>query len=160
MTRSRTLSSLLHRAQICTPHSDVNPWWAGLIHPNSNLCYKSTSKVSDLIRMLVFKHFHCKHNALRIRQFSFFFYFLRLRWDWVHLVRRSLFGLSYTDDRWWGWSSRWNENCQGKPKYSEKTCPSATLFTTNRTCTHLSLKPGHGGEKSAANPLIYGMAYI
>jgi hypothetical protein len=29
------------------------------------------------------------------------------------------------------WSSRWNENWQGKPKNSEKTCPSATLYTTN-----------------------------
>jgi hypothetical protein len=26
------------------------------------------------------------------------------------------------DNRWWVWSSRWNENWQGKPKYSEKTC--------------------------------------
>jgi hypothetical protein len=25
----------------------------------------------------------------------------------------------------------WNEDWQGKPKYSEKTCPSATLSTTN-----------------------------
>jgi hypothetical protein len=31
-----------------------------------------------------------------------------------------------SDDRWWVWSSRWNANWQGKPKYSEKTCPSAT----------------------------------
>jgi hypothetical protein len=38
------------------------------------------------------------------------------------------------DDRWWWlWSSRWNEDLQGKPKYSEKTCPSATLSTTNPT---------------------------
>jgi hypothetical protein len=29
----------------------------------------------------------------------------------------------------------WNEDWQGKPKYSEKTCPNATLFTTNPTCT-------------------------
>jgi hypothetical protein len=28
-----------------------------------------------------------------------------------------------TDDRWWLWSNRWNENWQGKPKYSEKTAP-------------------------------------
>jgi hypothetical protein len=27
----------------------------------------------------------------------------------------------------------WNEDWQGKPKYSEKTCPSATLSTTNPT---------------------------
>jgi hypothetical protein len=25
------------------------------------------------------------------------------------------------DDRWWVWSSRWNENWQGKPKYSRKS---------------------------------------
>jgi hypothetical protein len=35
------------------------------------------------------------------------------------------------NDRWWWvFSSRWNENWQGKPKYSEKICPSATSFTT------------------------------
>jgi hypothetical protein len=27
----------------------------------------------------------------------------------------------------------WNENWQGKPKYSEKTCPSATVSTANLT---------------------------
>jgi hypothetical protein len=27
----------------------------------------------------------------------------------------------------------WNEDWQGKPKYSEETCPSATLSTTNPT---------------------------
>jgi hypothetical protein len=27
------------------------------------------------------------------------------------------------DRRWWVWSSRWNENWQGNPKNSEKTCP-------------------------------------
>jgi hypothetical protein len=31
--------------------------------------------------------------------------------------------------RWWMWSSRWNENWQGKPKYSEKSYPSATSTT-------------------------------
>jgi hypothetical protein len=33
---------------------------------------------------------------------------------------------------WW-WRIWWNENWQGKPKYSENTCPSATLSTTNPT---------------------------
>jgi hypothetical protein len=38
------------------------------------------------------------------------------------------------DDRWgWLWINWWNEDWQGKPKYSEKTCPSATLSTTNPT---------------------------
>jgi hypothetical protein len=31
------------------------------------------------------------------------------------------------------WSNWWNEDWQGKPKYSEKTCPSATLSTTIET---------------------------
>jgi hypothetical protein len=36
------------------------------------------------------------------------------------------------DDRWgWLWSNWWNEDWQGKSKYTEKTCPSATLFTSD-----------------------------
>jgi hypothetical protein len=31
----------------------------------------------------------------------------------------------------WGWRIWWNDDWQGKPKYSEKTCPIATLSTTN-----------------------------
>jgi hypothetical protein len=50
-------------------------------------------------------------------------------WDWVHLILRPLLT---PDDRWWWlWSSWRNEDWQGKPKYSEKTCPGATLPTTN-----------------------------
>jgi hypothetical protein len=38
------------------------------------------------------------------------------------------------DDRWWWlWRNWWNEDWQGKSKYSEKTCSSATLSTTNPT---------------------------
>jgi hypothetical protein len=47
------------------------------------------------------------------------------------------------DDRWrWMWNSRWNHNWQWKPKYSEKTCPSATLSTTNPTWPDLGSNPG------------------
>jgi hypothetical protein len=36
---------------------------------------------------------------------------------------------------WWWWWSWWNELFwQGKPKYSEKSYPDATLSTTNTTC--------------------------
>jgi hypothetical protein len=35
-------------------------------------------------------------------------------------------------DRWW-WRNWLNEDWQGKPKHSKKTCPSATLSTTNPT---------------------------
>jgi hypothetical protein len=31
------------------------------------------------------------------------------------------------------WKSRWNENWQGKPKFSEKTCFSATTNSTDLT---------------------------
>jgi hypothetical protein len=46
--------------------------------------------------------------------------------NWVHSARRPL--------RLWWWSIWWNEDWQGKPKYSEETCPSVTLSTTNPTC--------------------------
>jgi hypothetical protein len=62
------------------------------------------------------------------------------------------------DDRWWLWSSRWNENWQGKPKYSEETCPSATLSTTNPTSPDLLSNPGHRGGKPTTNRLSYGTA--
>jgi hypothetical protein len=48
------------------------------------------------------------------------------------------------DDRLWICSSRWNENWHRKPKYSEKTCPSATLSTTNPTWLDL------GSNRAAA----------
>jgi hypothetical protein len=59
--------------------------------------------------------------------------------SFLERVRLSPLGMSATiwpivpdlDDRRWVWSSQWNENWHGKPKYSEKTCPSATLSTTN-----------------------------
>jgi hypothetical protein len=83
-------------------------------------------------------------------------------------VRLSPLGTSFTnwpivpapDDRWW-WmrSSRWNENWQGKPEYSEKNCPSATLLTTNHTWPELGLKPNRRGGKPATNSLSYGTAF-
>jgi hypothetical protein len=59
-----------------------------------------------------------------------------------------------SDNRWWWmWSSRWNENWQGKPKYSEKTCFSAALSTTNPSWPDLGLNPGRRGGKPAINRL-------
>jgi hypothetical protein len=42
------------------------------------------------------------------------------------------------DDFWRNW---WNEDWQGKPKYSEKTCPSATLSTTKSHMTRPGVEP-------------------
>jgi hypothetical protein len=55
----------------------------------------------------------------------------RTPWTCDQLVTRPL----HVCPRWlWGWRSWWNERFwQGKPKYSEKTCPKATLSTINPT---------------------------
>jgi hypothetical protein len=67
--------------------------------------------------------------------------------------------VSAPDDRWlWVWSSRWNENWEGKPMYSYKTFPSATLSTTNPTWTDLGSNPARRGGKPATNRLSYGTA--
>jgi hypothetical protein len=59
----------------------------------------------------------------------------------------------------WGWRIiRWNEDWQGKPKYSEKTCTSATLSTTNPIWPDLGSNPGRRGGKPATNRLSYGAA--
>jgi hypothetical protein len=92
------------------------------------------------------------------------FFFLFLSWGGVRL---SPLGMSANilpivpapDDRWWVWSSRWNENWQRKPKYSKKTCPSATLPTTNPTWPDLGSNPGSRGGKPATNRLSYGTAF-
>jgi hypothetical protein len=65
------------------------------------------------------------------------------------------------DDRWWWlWSNWWNEDWQRKPKYSEKTCPSASLSTTNPTRIDQGSNPGSRGGKPATNRLSYGTACI
>jgi hypothetical protein len=67
----------------------------------------------------------------------------------VHSARRPLTGLLYLPRvivR------------QGKPKYSEKTCPGATLSTTNPTWLDPGLNPGRRGGKPATNRFSYGAA--
>jgi hypothetical protein len=56
---------------------------------------------------------------------------------------------------WW-WRIWWNEDWQGKPKYSEKTCPSTTLSTINPTWPDPGSNPGRRGGKPATNRLSYG----
>jgi hypothetical protein len=60
---------------------------------------------------------------------------------------------------------RWNEIDRGKPKYSGenrstrgKTCPSATLSTTNPTWTDPGSSPGLRGERPATNRLSHDTA--
>jgi hypothetical protein len=58
----------------------------------------------------------------------------------------------------WLWSNWWNEDWQGKPKYSEKTCHSATWSTTNPTWPDPGSNPGRRSGKPAANRLSYSAA--
>jgi hypothetical protein len=46
---------------------------------------------------------------------------------------------------------------RGNPKYSEKTCPSAALSTTNPTCCP-DAKPSRRSGKPATSGLSYGTA--
>jgi hypothetical protein len=75
------------------------------------------------------------------RVFKFIFYFLFTLGGggcspyWVHSERRPLLAYCTCPGWLWGWRSWWNEwFWQGKRKYSEITCPDATLSTTNPTC--------------------------
>jgi hypothetical protein len=76
--------------------------------------------------------------------------------NWVHSARRPLTGLLYLPrvivrmEHLVEW--------QRKPKYSEKTCPDATLSTTNPTWPDSGLNPGRRGGKPATNRLSYGAA--
>jgi hypothetical protein len=57
------------------------------------------------------------------------------------------------------WSNWWNEIWQGKPKYSEKTYPGATLSTTKFHMTR-SRTPDRSGGKPATNRLSYGATFF
>jgi hypothetical protein len=47
------------------------------------------------------------------------------------------------------WSNWWNEFWQGKPKYSEETCPGATLSTTKFHMTGPVSNPGPQGWEAS-----------
>jgi hypothetical protein len=57
------------------------------------------------------------------------------------------------------WKNWWNEDWQGKPKYSKKTCPSAILSTAKPTLLHPGLNPSRRGAKPATSRLSYGAAF-
>jgi hypothetical protein len=83
-------------------------------------------------------------------------------WEWVFWSCGHYWSIvPVPEDRWW-WLLRnwWNEGWQGKPKYSEETCPSATLFTTNPTWLDPGLNPGRRCGKPATTHLSYGAAHV
>jgi hypothetical protein len=85
-------------------------------------------------------------------------FFLFVRWDFWYCGHYWPI-VPAPDDRWWWlWRNLGNEDWQGKPKYSEETCQSATLSTTYPTWLDPVLNPGRRGGKPATNRLSYGAA--
>jgi hypothetical protein len=74
--------------------------------------------------------------------------------NWVHSALRPLIGL-FCQPRVIMMMEKLVEWLAGKPKYSGKTCPSATSSTTNPTCCP-DANPGCRGGKPAINRLSYG----
>jgi hypothetical protein len=91
---------------------------------------------------------------------SVFFLLFLVGWDWVSWYYGHYWPVvPAPDDRWWRlWRNWWNEVWQGKLKDSEKTCPNATLSTTNPTWLDPGLNPDSHGGKPATNRLSYGAA--
>jgi hypothetical protein len=108
-------------------------------------------------RQHTWKHKFTKRMLVNI-PLTFFNFFNFVEWGETESTWYVGLYLSYCTSPGWVWSSRWNQNFRGKPKYSEKTCPSATLSTTNPTWPDLGSNPGHHGGKPATNRLSYGTA--
>jgi hypothetical protein len=86
--------------------------------------------------------------------------FFLVGWDWVSWYCGHYWPIvpAPDDSWWWLWRNWWNEDWQGKPKYSEKTCPSVTLSTTNPTWLDPGLNLGRRVGKPATNRLSCGAA--
>jgi hypothetical protein len=99
------------------------------------------------------------HFTTLIRRVLIFLLFL-VGWDWFSWYCGHYWPIvPAPDDRWgWLWRNWWNENWRGKPKYSEKTFPSATSSTTNPTWLDPGLNPGRRGGRPATKRLSYGAA--
>jgi hypothetical protein len=90
------------------------------------------------------------------------FYLIRIMGCGVHTWSIRHFGhyLAFcTSPGWlWKWNIWRNVDCQGNPKYSEKTYPSSTLSTKNPTWPDTGLNPSRRGGKPATNRLSYSAA--
>jgi hypothetical protein len=83
---------------------------------------------------------------------------VQLESNWIHSALRP--PMAYcASPGWLLWWRNWWNDWQEKPKYSEKTFPSAALSTTNPTCC-LDVNPGCCGGKPASNCLSYSTAAI
>jgi hypothetical protein len=124
------------------------------------------SRESNLISPLEWKQFLSAPNTYTTDcQVSNFSPFIFLGWGATVVSPLGKWAIIWPivpapDSRWWVWSSRWNENWQGNPKYWEKTCPSVILSTTNLTWPDLGSNPGNRCGNPATNPLSFGTARL
>jgi hypothetical protein len=126
--------------------------------PSHHTAKQKTVDLSTFHRPLnAIRNFAAKFSPVMPIVFYVFLLFW-VGWDWVHLVLRSLLAYRTNPRWWWLWSNWWDEDWQGKPKYSKKTCPSATLSTTYPTWPDPISKPGRRGGKPATYRLSYGTA--
>jgi hypothetical protein len=100
------------------------------------------------------KRYLCIYLNLRLAIMSFFFNLHSGGWNPNGSTRHVGHWMAYCT------CPGWNEDWQEKPKYSEKTYPSATLSTTNPTWPDPGLKPGRRGGKPETNRLSYGAANL
>jgi hypothetical protein len=130
------------------------------------LCIREKSLTSDGDRTLAVQPVRHRYTDWAISApWVSLVQFLGVGWDWVHSVLRPLFGLWYQpltiDD----------VGCEAvggmrigrgnrSTSYSEKTCPSATLPTTNPTWPYPGSNSGRRGGKPATNRLSYGMTWL
>jgi hypothetical protein len=76
--------------------------------------------------------------------------------EWVHSALRPPMAYCSSSGWLWWWRNWWND-WQGQLNYSEETCPSTALSTTNPTCSS-DANPGRRGDKPASNRLSHGAA--
>jgi hypothetical protein len=76
-----------------------------------------------------------------------------------HSARRPLLAYCTYPGWLWAWRFLWNEDWQGKPKYSKKTCSSTTLSTTNPNWPDPDSNSDRRSGKSVTNRLSYAAAY-
>jgi hypothetical protein len=104
--------------------------------------------------------FHFKHNSEVSKHHNFLLISLTGGWSPTGSTRHVGHKLAYCICPGWLWERRiwWNDDWEGKPKYSEKAFPNATLSTTNSTfCPDAN--SGLRGGKTATNRLSYDTAF-
>jgi hypothetical protein len=102
------------------------------------------------------------HQRWNIQMSLIFFFNLRTVGGGIQTGSTRHFGHSFAYCTCPGWLWEWRIWCnewQGKPKYLEKTCPDATLSTTNPTWPEPGLNLGRRSEKPTTNRFSYGTAY-